>query len=171
MLKEGSWMLASTAGIPAASTFNINSLQGIKDVLVGLPRKPKTQYAMVEAESFLHRWVHSTLRKNYSVAEIDGVFLNAGWSEEQRKAFWIIFGRKEDKRGNKKIAPIRMSRKKAKAISHEETPQENSASQSSPGDTVGNTSAADGLTVQSIAETQQPLSGAHFELPPDTEDI
>ncbi len=75
-------MLASTAGIPSASTFNINSLQGIKDVLVGLPRKPKTQYAMVEAESYLHRWVHSTLRKNYTVAEIDGVFLNAGWSDE-----------------------------------------------------------------------------------------
>ena len=164
-------MLASTAGIPATSTFNINSLQGIKDVLVGLPRKPKTQYAIVEAESFLHRWVHSTLRKNYTIAEIDDVLLNAGWSEEQREAFWIIFGRKEDKRGNKRISQIRMSRKKAKALSHEDTPQEDSASQSSPGDTVGNTSDAGSLTVHPIAETQQPLSGGHFELPPDTEDI
>ena len=164
-------MLASTAGIPAASTFNINTLQGIKDVLVGLPKKPKTQYAIVEAESYLHRWVHSTLRKNYTVAEIDGVFINAGWSEEQREAFWKIFGRKEDKRGNKRIAPIRMSRKKAKAISHENTPQDGSMSPSVNGDAVGNTSEVDGLTVQSIAETQQPLSGGHFELPPDTEDI
>ena len=164
-------MLANTAEIPATSTFSISSLQSIKDVLVGLPRKQKTQYAMVEAESYLHRWVHSTLRKNYTVAEIDGVLLNAGWSEEQREAFWIIFGRKEDKRGNKRISPIRISRKKAKALSHEDTPQEDSASQSSPGDTIGNTSDIGGLTVQPIAETQQLLSGGHFELPPDTEDI
>ena len=164
-------MLASTTGIPVTSTFNINVLQSIKDLLAGLPRKPKTQYAIVEAESYLHRCVHSTLRKNYTVAEIDGVLLNAGWSEEQRETFWKIFGRKEDKRANKKISPIRMSRKNKKAISHEDTPQENSASQSSPGDTVGNTSDVDGFTVQSKAETQQSLSGGHFELPPDTEDI
>ena len=164
-------MLASTAGIPVTSTFNINSLQGIKDVLVGLPKKPKTQYTIVETESFLHRWVHSTLRKNYTIADIDDVLINAGWSEEQREAFWIIFGRKEDKRRNKRISPIRMSRKKAKAISHRDTPQEDSASQSLPGDAIGNTSDAGSLTVQSIAETQPLLSGAHFELPPDTDDI
>lgn len=164
-------MLASTTGIPVTSTFNINVLQSIKDVLIGLPKKPKTQYAIVEAESYLHKWVHSTLRKNYTVAEIDGVFLNAGWSEEQRETFWKIFGRKEDKRGNKKMSPIRMSRKKAKVISHEDTPQEDSIYQSSPGDTVGSAPDVDGLTVQPIAETQTPLSGGHFELPPDTEDI
>ena len=64
-----------------------------------------------------------------------------------------------------------MSRKKAKDLSHEDTPQEDSASQSSPEDTVGNTSDAGSITVQPIAETQQPLSGGHFELPPDTDDI
>ena len=164
-------MLASTAGIPAASTFNINTLQGIKDVLVGLPRKPKTQYALLEAESFLHRWIHSALKKNYSVAEIDDVILNAGWPEELRETLWKFYEIRENKRKHKRMSPIRMSRKNKKVVSHEDTPKSNSAPQFAPQNAVENSSEVCVPTVQFIAETQPPLSGGHFELPPDTEDI
>ena len=164
-------MLASTAGIPAASTFNINTLQGIKDVLVGLPRKQKTQYALLEAESFLHRWIHSALKKNYSVAEIDDVILNAGWPEELRETLCKFYEIRENKRKHKRMSPMKMSRKTKKVISNEDTPKSNSAPQFVPQNTVKNSSEVGELTAQSITETQQPLSGGHFELPPDTEDI
>ena len=160
-------MLASTAGIPAASTFNINTLQGIKDVLVGLPRKQKTQYALLEAESFLHRWIHSALKKNYSVAEIDDVILNAGWPEELRETLWKFYEIRENRRKHKRMSPMKMSRKTKKVTSKEDTPKSNSA----PHNAVENSSEVCVPTVQSIAETQQHLSGGHFELPPDTEDI
>ena len=164
-------MLASTAGIPAASTFNINTLQGIKDVLVGLPRKQKTQYALLEAESFLHRWIHSALKKNYSVAEIDDVILNAGWPEELRETLWKFYEIRENKRKHKRMSPMKMSRKTKKVTSNEDTPKSNSAPQFAPHNAVENSSEVCVPTVQSIAETQQHLSGGHFELPPDTEDI
>ena len=164
-------MLASTAGISVTDTFNINLLQRIQEELIGLPRKEKTQYAPLEAESYLHRWVHSALKKNYTVAEIDGVFLNAGLSDLQREIFWKFYERKENKRKHKRMSPIRMSRKKAKVISHEDTPKEISASHFVSQSGAGNTSHDDGLPSQSIAENHQPLSGGHFELPPDTDDI
>ena len=164
-------MLAGIAGISVTDTFNISLLRRIQEELVGLPRKQKTQYALLEAESFLHRWIHSALKKNYSVAEIDDVILNAGWPEELRETLWKFYEIRENKRKHKRMSPMKMSRKTKKVTSNEDTPKSNSAPQVAPQNAVENSSEVCVPTVQFIAETQPPLSGGHFELPPDTEDI
>ena len=164
-------MLAGTTGISVPDTFNISLLQRIQEELTGLPRKQKTQYALLEAESFLHRWINSALKKNYSVAEIDGLLLNAGMSDLQVEGLWKFYERRENRRKHKRMSPIKMSRKTKKAISHEDTPMSNSATQFVPKNAVENSSEVGEPTVQSIAETPQHLSGGHFDLPPDTEDI
>ena len=66
---------------------------------------------------------------------------------------------------------MKMSRKTKKVVSHEDTPKSNSVPQFAPKNAVENSSEVKELTVQFKAETQKPLSGGHFELPPDTEDI
>ena len=120
-------MLAGIAGISVTDTFNISLLRRIQEELVGLPRKQKTQYALLEAESFLHRWIHSALKKNYSVAEIDDVILNAGWPEELRETLWKFYEIRENKRKHKRMSPMKMSRKTKKVTSNEDTPKSNSA--------------------------------------------
>ncbi len=164
-------MIGSAAGTSIIDTINLSQFEKAQAELISLPKKQKTQYAIVEVESRLHRRVYSTLRKNYSVAEIGSVFLNSGWTEEQIDLFWKVFFRKEDKRKNKKTTSMRVSSKKVKAIPHEDNTQDNSASHSASPSADGNASQNDGLSAQSIAENDQPLSGGHFELPPDTEDI
>lgn len=164
-------MLAGTTGISVPDTFNISLLQRIQEELTGLPKKQKTQYALLEAESYLHKWIHSALKKNYTVAEIDDVLLNAGWSDLQVEGFWKFYERRENKRKHKRMSPMKMSRKTKKVVSHEDTPKSNSAPQFAPKNAVENSSEVKELIVQSKAETQKPLSGGHFELPPDTEDI
>ncbi len=76
-------MIGSAAGTSIIDTINLSQFEKAQAELISLPKKQKTQYAIVEVESRLHRRVYSTLRKNYSVAEIGSVFLNSGWTEEQ----------------------------------------------------------------------------------------
>ena len=167
-IKGGSLMSVS---VSAAALFDINGLKTILTELINLPPKPKTQYVLIEAESFLHKKVRSTLKKNYTKAEIDNLFLRAGWSEEEIKLFWKFYERRENATEHKKTAPKRAASVKTKVISHEDIQDNISTPQSSQEIALPHKREDSELTVQSVTEIQQPLSGAHFELQPDTDDI
>ena len=179
-------MLAATAKIGSKYLVHVEILKALGTELENLPEKEKVMFDFKSAVVFLRPFLELAIKKNYTKDEIFQLMGKVGWSITQNtfKYFWSLFMLEEETSGKKKS--ITKTPKKSK-ISTAITSVEDNVLQSlnnqdnAESDFNTQTSNAVGdktqmsfnetLKSEKIAENPTKKSSAHFDLPPDTEDL
>ena len=181
-----------------AKTFiSVKLLERIQGQLMDLPEKHKTQLETKEAVAFLYQDISSALAKNYTLSEISDLIKSSGWelTESSLKYFCKISRTEKEKNSKgKKSSPPKNAAKKQSEHPAKLTMTRNdgaaATSASSPGNSDGTPkdvakkgkSPATGVNVELEAKPeaaserkgnkQYPKQkDAHFDFPPDTEDL
>ena len=169
-------MLAATVKIGSKNFVQVEILQAIKTRLDHLPAKQKTMLEFKDAAAFLYSGIKNAVQKNYSKDEIQQIIIKEGWSITQNsfRYLWSLF-LSEDEKPSKKRTYVRSGgkTKTPKSNSPIETIESNIAdkenvviSQDSLSSEI-HTSSKD----NAFSYKTNPISDAHFNITPDTEDL
>ena len=188
-------MIAATAKIGSKYFINVEVLQHIGSELEKLPKKEKTMFEFKDAAAFLHPFFKLAIQKNYTKEDILQIIVKAGWAITQNsfKYLWSLFLLVDESSGKKKPAPKQLPQshvRKGKSNASEnaatdfvpkhdyeletsdEEKYETETSLHEP--EILNASKHDTkdsqLSGKPAANPQQP-NNAHFDLPPDTDDL
>ena len=168
------------------SMVNVQFLDKMKEHLRGLPEKPKELFEFQEAANYIRKDITSAFHKNYTQNDLSDMFFSFGWPQDDNsiRSFWRAFNALVRSIESQKLIAkspddydVKYSKEatKKKRIS---TSKLNEIETSSVPDVplpkpekkqkkeVRDTAPANPDTPSIIQH-----SGAHFELPPDTDDI
>lgn len=192
-------MLAGITKVGSKTLIHIDALEALYSKISSLPAKKKTVFELRDAVDFLSPAIFDALSKNYTKDDLFCVFENSGWDITQAswKYIWSLLRSLHENNSKKKISP-KSSHKQKGLSSHEATiAQEETtidskvdAQQSPHVDTKSNASETE-FSATDVSETQvlendncstsipikaqtkkaQVLHSAHFDLPPDSEDL
>ena len=186
-------MLAATAKIGSKYLVHVEILKALGTELENLPEKEKVMFDFKSAVVFLRPFLELAIKKNYTKDEIFQLMGKVGWSITQNtfKYFWSLFLLEEETSGKKKS--ITKTPKKSKistAITSVEDNELQSLNNQDNAEQLNKTEISDfntqtsnavgdktqmsfneTLKSEKIAENPTQKSSAHFDLPPDTEDL
>ena len=197
-IKGGFQVLAATVKIGSKNFVHMEVLQSIKSKMDHLPEKQKTMLDFRDAALFLYPCIKAALQKNYTKDEILQIIIKEGWSLTQNsfRYLWSFFLSEDEHYGKKKYSPKSASKEKrttskANVRHSSENPdvdllqsdeilneQKNDAdisiTESSTLDNEKNEiqgSTNEKLLPENSQENSNQTQSAHFDIPPDTEDL
>ena len=146
----------------------IKAVEGLRGQFGKLPVKDKTRFEAKDAVAFLYKDIQMTLQKGYSMSEIsEFIKTSIGWeiSAESLRYFCKRF-RMEERKGKNATQKKGQSPPEQKSLPMEDKDGAPKAASSS------NATGA-GEKEESVhhKEKESAHKSAHFELPPDTEDL
>lgn len=184
-------MLAATAKIGSKHFVQVEVLQSIRSQLEQLPAKQKTMLDFRDAVAFLYPGIKDAVQKNYSKDEILQIIVNAGWAitHNSFRYLWSLFLSEDESPCKKKSAH--------KSITKERRDVSRGAVKKNNNDVPANLDAASdvqeeitktdshehSMTNEAIVSANEistpdndkinPIrqNSAHFELPPDSDDL
>ena len=187
-------MLAATVKIGSKNFVHMEVLQSIKSKMDRLPDKPKTMLDFRDAALFLYPCIKAALQKNYTKDEILQIIIKEGWELTQNsfRYLWSFFLSEDEHYGKKKYSPKSASKEKrttSKANVRHSSGNPNvdllqndeilnepkndayiSITESSNLDNENNE--IRGSTDEKLLpESSNQVQSAHFDIPPDTEDL
>ena len=169
-------MVSSTAKIGGRIFVKAEVLQAIKSRLDGLPVKEKTTFDFKDAAMFLYSGIKNAVQKNYTKEEIQQIIVKEGWliTQNSFRYLWILF-LSEDENPRKRKPYVRSVKK----IRADKTNLDVGTDKSNA--TIKDNIAIDGASLPSefmsaaenngLSYKSDTNSNAHFDLPPDTEDL
>ena len=191
-------MVAATAKIGSKYFINVEVLQHIGSELEKLPKKEKTMFEFKDAAAFLHPFFKLAIQKNYTKEDILQIIVKAGWAITQNsfKYLWSLFLLVDENSGKKKPAPkqkielpqshVRKGKSNAsenaatdfvpkhdyelETSDEEKYETEKSFSETESLETNEHDTKDSQSSGKTAANTQQ-TNNAHFDLPPDTDDL
>ena len=170
--KGGIFVLAATSNSCPKGLVAFETLKAVHTKIVSLPVKEKKLFKTREAVDYLFQDIHDAIvNKNYTIEDISEYFVSAGWgiSRTSLKQFWRFFRVCMESYKNSSITGT----KKGK-ISH--SLKSEAVTETIPKDTKILSVEHENITPPSSQqstqkEAVQPQNSAHFDLPPDTEDL
>ena len=187
-------MLAATAKIGSKYLVNVEILKALGAELEQLPEKEKVMFDFKSAVAFLRPFLELAIKKNYTKDEIFQIMVKVGWgiTHNTFKYFWSLFMLEQETSGKKKSVPKppRKSRSVTTLTSIEQDKTQSLENQN-PASSIednklneneisasnaqksnaGEMSAKEISTHENSADNPAQTNSAHFELPPDTEDL
>lgn len=177
-------MLAATSQVCPKGLVAFETLKAVHSKIVGLPVKEKKFFKTKEAVDYLFQDIHDAIvNKNYTIEDISEYFVSAGWliSQTSLKQFWRFFRVCMESYKNSNIPTAKKEQhehskvgtKKGKNLSASEAEVvtdksvKDSKILSAEHENVAPVSYQESVQ----KESTQSQSNAHFDLPPDTEDL
>ena len=162
---------------------NVQFLNKLKEHLRGLPEKPKELFEFQEAANYIRKDITSAFHKNYTQNDLSDMFFSLGWPQDDNsiRSFWRAFNALVRNIESQKLMAkspddydVKYSKEvtKKKCISASKLNEiETSSSPDVPIPKPQKKEVRDMAPVNPDTSSIIQNSGAHFELPPDTEDI
>ena len=192
-------MLSGITKVGTKTLIHIDALEALYSKISSLPAKRKTVFELRDAVDFLSPAIFDALGKNYTKDDLFSIFENSGWdiSQASWKYIWSLLRSHHENNSKKKNSP-KSAPKNRGLSSHQDTiPQEENqietqvqvqhtlhsdtkrdeAESKISTDDVNETKASesDTNTTEMLTNTHneeaQSVHNAHFDLPPDTEDL
>ena len=178
-------MLAATSQVCPKGLVAFETLKAVHSKIVGLPVKEKKFFKTREAVDYLFQDIHDAIvNKNYTIEDISEYFVSAGWviSQTSLKQFWRFFRACMENHKNSNISSAKkeqhqhskVATKKGKNSSTgeaevftETTSDKSLKDISAEHENIAPVSYKESIQTESL----QPQSNAHFDLPPDSEDL
>ena len=177
-------MLAATSQVCPKGLVAFETLKAVHSKIVGLPVKEKKFFKTREAVDYLFQDIHDAIvNKNYTVEDISEYFVSAGWliSQTSLKQFWRFFRVCMESYKNSNLPTA-----KKEQHEHSKVGTKKGKNLSAGGaEVVTDKSVKDSKILSAEHENVAPVSyqesvqkestqsqsNAHFDLPPDTEDL
>ena len=185
-------MLSGITKVGTKTLIHIDALEALYSKISSLPAKRKTVFELRDAVDFLSPAIFDALGKNYTKDDLFSVFENSGWdiSQASWKYIWSLLRSHHD---SPKSAPKHRELSSHQATIaqeenqiepqvqvqhtlHSDTKRDEAESQISTDDvnrtraSESDTNTTEILTNTHNEETQS-VHNAHFDLPPDSEDL
>ena len=192
-------MLSGITKVGTKTLIHIDALEALYSKISSLPAKRKTVFELRDAVDFLSPAIFDALGKNYTKDDLFSVFENSGWdiSQASWKYIWSLLRSHHENNNKKKNSPKSAPKHRGQssheaAIAQEENQFEtqvevqptlhsdterNESESLIFTDDVNGTKASESNTntteILTTAHKEEPQSvhNAHFNLPPDTEDL
>lgn len=184
-------MLAATAKIGSKHFVQVEVLQSIRSQLEQLPAKQKTMLDFRDAVAFLYPGIKDAVQKNYSKDEILQIIVNAGWAitHNSFRYLWSLFLSEDESPCKKKSAHKSISKERrdvsrgAVKKNNDDVPAILDAASDIQGDITKTDSHKCSILNEAIVSANEhptpdndkanPIrqNSAHFELPPDSDDL
>ena len=173
-------MLAATSKVCPKGLVAFETLQAVHSKIVSLPVKEKKFFKTREAVDFLFQDIHDAIfNKNYTIEDISQYFTSAGWviSPTSLKQFWRLFRVCVENYKNSTLpaahkeqhAHTKSGIRKRKNSSSEATETISNDTESLPVEHENISPMSSNESTQKEPVPNQ--NSAHFDLPPDTEDL
>ena len=192
-------MLAATSNGCPKGLVAFETLEAVHTKIVALPVKEKKFFKTREAVAYLFQDIHDAIvNKNYTIEDISQSFVSAGWliSQTSLKQFWRFFRAYTESYNNSTISTDKKERNEhAKTVTrkrknlpsgksdfaiettsndtkissavNQNNSSEMSEISSHEQEKIASLSSDENMNTDSV----QPQNSAHFDLPPDSEDL
>ena len=169
-------MLAATAKIGSKYLVNVEILKALGAELEQLPEKEKVMFNFKSAVAFLRPFLELAIKKNYTKDEIFQIMGKVGWSITHNtfKYFWSLFMLEQETSGKKKSVPKPPRKSKSvTTLTSIEQDKTQSLENQNPASSIEDNklNETEISTHENYADNPAQTNSAHFELPPDTEDL
>lgn len=181
-------MLAATSNVCPKGLVAFETLKAVHSKIVGLPVKEKKFFKTKEAVDYLFHDIHDAIvNKNNTIEDISEYFVSAGWviSQTSLKQFWRFFRVCLENYKNPNISNAKKEQHEHAKVGSKKGKNSSSVGADVVVKTISDTAINDTQNLstehENIApsysnehtqtESIQPQNSAHFDLPPDTEDL
>ena len=181
-------MLAATSQVCPKGLVAFETLKAVHSKIVGLPVKEKKFFKTREAVDYLFQDIHDAIvNKNYTVEDISEYFVSAGWliSQTSLKQFWRFFRVCMESYENSNISSAKKEQHQHSKVATKKGKNSSAVGAEVVTETTSDKSIKDTkilsaehehiapVSYEESVQTErlQPQSSAHFDLPPDSEDL
>ena len=181
-------MLAATSQVCPKGLVAFETLKAVHSKIVGLPVKEKKFFKTREAVDYLFQDIHDAIvNKNYTIEDISEYFVSAGWliSQTSLKQFWRFFRVCMESYKNSNIPTAKKEQRKHSKVGTKKGKNLSAGGAEVVIETMADKSVKDSKILSAEHENVAPVSyqesvqkestqsqsNAHFDLPPDTEDL
>lgn len=191
-------MLAATTKMGSKYLVHVEILKAVGAEIEKLPQKEKVMLDFKSAVVFLRPFLELAIKKNYTKDEIFQIMSKVGWSLTQNtfKYFWSLYLLEEENSGKRKTNPKSAGKAKTETSrsngrgskihsldlpildfspdEHKINETQNSNSDATSSNTEANelqTPLSEHDEAEKSAEISTQQNSAHFDLPPDSEDL
>ena len=181
-------MLAAASNVCPKGLVAFETLKAVHTKIVSLPVKEKKFFKTREAVDYLFQDIHDAIvNKNYTIEDISEYFVSEGWiiSQTSLKQFWRFFRLCMENYKHSTISNTKKEQHEHPKAGIKKGKNSSSGKSEAVTEIISNENVTDTKILSDGHENITPLSSqesvtketaqaknsAHFELPPDTEDL